>query len=141
MASFHEIIINWSYRTRGKEARAHTNIRHNTIIFVVVTTPPRNSNDERNLRNMSIPYSLIKMRANSPPPYSTLNPETISDSPSAKSNGVRFASAKHSMSHARNVGIISSATHNSDCIILISVVPSVFISRTREITKRAKHTS
>ena len=44
------------------------------------------------------------MKANKPPPYSILNPETISDSPSAKSNGVRFASAIHSISQDKNKG-------------------------------------
>ena len=38
-------------------------------------------------------YSAIKMRANGPALYSVLNPETSSDSPSAKSNGVRLVSA------------------------------------------------
>jgi len=39
-------------------------------------------------------YSAKKIKANPPPPYSTLNPETSSDSPSGKSKGVRFVSAK-----------------------------------------------
>ena len=34
----------------------------------------------------------MKIRANPPAPYSILNPETNSDSPSAKSNGVRLES-------------------------------------------------
>lgn len=38
-------------------------------------------------------YSAIKMRANGPALYSVLNPDTSSDSPSAKSNGVRLVSA------------------------------------------------
>lgn len=38
-------------------------------------------------------YSAIKIRANIPLLYSMLNPETNSDSPSAKSNGVRLVSA------------------------------------------------
>lgn len=41
----------------------------------------------------------MKIRANSPPLYSTLNPETNSLSPSTKSNGVRLDSAKHVISH------------------------------------------
>ena len=36
-------------------------------------------------------YSAKKFKANPPAPYSTLNPETSSDSPSAKSKGVRFS--------------------------------------------------
>ena len=39
-------------------------------------------------------YSAIKIIANKPLLYSTLNPDTSSDSPSAKSNGVRFVSAR-----------------------------------------------
>lgn len=39
-------------------------------------------------------YSAINRRANVPLLYSVLNPETSSDSPSAKSKGVRFVSAR-----------------------------------------------
>jgi len=39
-------------------------------------------------------YSVMKIKAKFPPPYSTLNPDTSSDSPSAKSKGVRCVSAK-----------------------------------------------
>jgi len=39
------------------------------------------------------PYSAIKINANPTLPYSILNPDTSSDSPSAKSKGVRLASA------------------------------------------------
>lgn len=38
-------------------------------------------------------YSAIKIRAKAPLLYSVLNPETSSDSPSAKSKGVRLVSA------------------------------------------------
>lgn len=43
-------------------------------------------------------YSDIKIRANFPPIYSILNPETNSDSPSAISKGVRLASARQVVS-------------------------------------------
>jgi hypothetical protein len=36
----------------------------------------------------------MKIREKIPPPYSTLNPDTSSDSPSEKSKGVRLLSAK-----------------------------------------------
>lgn len=39
-------------------------------------------------------YSAKKNRANGPPAYSTLKPDTSSDSPSVRSKGVRFVSAK-----------------------------------------------
>jgi hypothetical protein len=40
-----------------------------------------------------MPYSAIKIKAKLHPLYSTLKPDTSSDSPSAKSKGVRFVSA------------------------------------------------
>lgn len=49
------------------------------------------------------------MRANLPPPYSTLNPDTNSDSPSAKSNGARFVSASRVTNHAMKRGGIKRA--------------------------------
>lgn len=47
-------------------------------------------------------YSAKKIKANHPPMYSTLNPDTNSDSPSAKSNGLRLVSAKHVINHIIN---------------------------------------
>ena len=58
------------------------------------------SGEEQNKRavisliNRIFMYSAIKMAAKGPPLYSVLNPDTSSDSPSAKSNGVRFVSAR-----------------------------------------------
>jgi hypothetical protein len=46
-------------------------------------------------------YSAIKISANTPLLYSTLNPETSSDSPSAKSKGVRLVSARFVMNHRK----------------------------------------
>ena len=50
-------------------------------------------------RIIILEYSARKIKANHPPIYSTLNPDTSSDSPSAKSNGLRFTSAKHLVNH------------------------------------------
>jgi len=69
-----------------------------------------------NLKIISIPYSLIKIRAKAPPPYSILNPETISDSPSAVSKGVRFDSAKQSIIHVKARGATLKAGHIPLCI-------------------------
>ena len=44
-------------------------------------------------------YSARKNRANGPPAYSTLNPETNSDSPSVRSKGARFVSARVEIYH------------------------------------------
>jgi hypothetical protein len=43
---------------------------------------------------MILAYSAIKINANPPALYSTLKPDTSSDSPSAKSKGVRLVSAR-----------------------------------------------
>lgn len=51
-----------------------------------------------------IPYSLIKIKAKSILPYSTLNPDTNSDSPSAKSKGARLHSATHDKNQQINKG-------------------------------------
>lgn len=48
---------------------------------------------------MMFMYSAIKNRANGPAAYSTLYPETSSDSPSVKSKGARLVSANVEMNH------------------------------------------
>lgn len=49
-------------------------------------------------------YSAIKIKAKPPALYSTLKPDTSSDSPSAKSKGVRLVSAKIEINHMENRG-------------------------------------
>lgn len=51
------------------------------------------------LINKIITYSPRKSNANKPAPYSTLKPATNSDSPSAKSKGARFVSARLETNH------------------------------------------
>lgn len=58
-----------------------------------------------------LPYSAINRNANSPPPYSILNPETSSDSPSAKSKGARFVSARDLINHIVAIGQIIKTNH------------------------------
>ena len=53
---------------------------------------------------MILAYSAIKIRANITLPYSMLNPETNSDSPSAKSNGVRLVSAIQEINQIPTIG-------------------------------------
>jgi hypothetical protein len=71
-----------------------------------VPTPPKNKIEVKPLIKIILPYSAINKIANPPEPYSTLNPDTNSDSPSAKSNGVRFTSAKIITNHSINKIII-----------------------------------
>jgi hypothetical protein len=49
-------------------------------------------------------YSAKKSKANKPLSYSILNPDTNSDSPSAKSNGARFVSANALTSQIKSRG-------------------------------------
>lgn len=49
--------------------------------------------------NKMLAYSARKNRAKGPPAYSTLKPETSSDSPSVRSKGARLVSAKVEMYH------------------------------------------
>lgn len=49
-------------------------------------------------------YSAMKISINVTLPYSVLNPDTNSLSPSAKSNGARFVSANVVTSHISNKG-------------------------------------
>ena len=56
------------------------------------------------LINIILEYSAKKIKANPPLLYSTLNPETNSDSPSAKSNGVRLVSANIEVNNNLNKG-------------------------------------
>jgi len=58
----------------------------------------------KTLINKILAYSAIKIRANPPLLYSVLNPETSSDSPSAKSKGVRFVSAKQDLNQTNLKG-------------------------------------
>lgn len=55
---------------------------------------PRNKIEDRVFIIRIFAYSARKKSANGPPAYSTLKPDTNSDSPSVKSKGARFVSAK-----------------------------------------------
>ena len=60
-------------------------------------------------------YSAKNTNANPPPLYSALNPETNSDSPSAKSNGIRLVSAKQDKSNQTPAkGKVSSMNQHLD---------------------------
>lgn len=50
-------------------------------------------------------YSAIKIKAKVPLLYSVLKPETSSDSPSAKSKGARFVSAKAVVNQINSLGV------------------------------------
>lgn len=64
------------------------------IMMVWFNDSMKNKISENSLMNRILVYSAIKIMAKVPDLYSVLNPETNSDSPSARSNGVRFVSAR-----------------------------------------------
>lgn len=69
-------------------------------------------------------YSAIKISANITLPYSILKPETNSDSPSAKSNGVRLVSAIQEINQipiiGKNIKILDQKKFNCIIIIILS---------------------
>src|SRR3979409_211393 len=66
--------------------------------------PPRNMPVASADTRIMLAYSPRKKRAKGMPEYSTWNPATISDSPSATSNGARLVSATPEMKYTRNMG-------------------------------------
>lgn len=75
--------------------------------------------EDNKLIIMMLVYSAMKIRANLPELYSVLNPDTSSDSPSAKSNGVRFVSAKAVENHVRNDGRVRIIIHENCSRLMI----------------------
>lgn len=79
------------------------------IVIIIITLNVNIENGD--IKNIFVEISLIiiifiysakKISANQPPIYSTLKPDTNSDSPSAKSKGLRFVSAKQDVIHIIN---------------------------------------
>ena len=69
-------------------------------------------------------YSAIKISANITLPYSILKPETNSDSPSAKSKGVRLVSAIQEINQipiiGKNINIFDQKKFNFMIIIILN---------------------
>lgn len=102
--------IRLSYRIRGRVARVQINnvarmevLITNLRLFSRGLLPVKNNTVRRHIIKI-FAYSAINSRANIPLLYSVLNPDTSSDSPSAKSNGVRFVSAKFVIYHIKKRG-------------------------------------
>lgn len=79
---------------------------------------PRNTIDVRAFIRIILVYSAIKNSANGPAAYSTLNPETSSDSPSVRSNGARFVSARVEINHIIAIGQAGSRSHVYSCVVM-----------------------
>lgn len=75
-------------------------------------------------------YSARKKRAKGPPAYSTLKPDTNSDSPSVKSKGARLVSAKVEINHIMARGHEGIINQIYSCVVISVVnVNEPFISR------------
>lgn len=83
-----------------------------------VNDAPKNNTVERVFISKIFAYSARKNKANGPPAYSTLKPETSSDSPSVKSNGARFVSAKVEMNHIIASGHSGNNSHVPSWVVL-----------------------
>ena len=99
---------------RGRVPRIQMNINAKDKVFSentkslnkIILVEGRNTAEVNILIAKILVYSAIKIKANGPPLYSVLNPETNSDSPSAISNGVRLVSANIVTSQIKNMGKI-----------------------------------
>jgi hypothetical protein len=80
-------------------------------------SPPKKPKVNNMLIKRILAYSAKKIKAKPPLLYSTLNPETNSDSPSAKSKGVRLVSAKEVVNHTSPMGSISTINQIYSCKI------------------------
>lgn len=87
---------------RNQTQKKH--IKTPKILTINIFSILKNNWTEMKEKNIIIAYSAIKIKANPPPPYSMLNPDTSSDSPSEKSKGVRLVSATQLISHIENKG-------------------------------------
>jgi hypothetical protein len=109
---FHAKFINLSYRIRGRVPRTQIKRKAKNIVFstkgMSVNIPkgiiPKKKIEVNRLIVKILVYSAIKIRANLPALNSTLKPETSSDSPSERSKGVRFVSAKVVINQIINKG-------------------------------------
>ena len=83
-------------------------------------------------------YSAKKNNANGPAAYSTLNPETSSDSPSVKSKGARFVSARVETNHIIARGHNGKINQVCSCVVIrvcIVKAPESIITERRMMPK------
>jgi len=99
---------------------------------------PRNSVAESVFMSRMFAYSAKKNRAKGPPAYSTLKPDTNSDSPSVRSKGARFVSARVEMYHIAASGQAGTISQIASWAMLkvCSVKPPVKMIAFRRISPR-----
>lgn len=79
---------------------------------------PKKRMAERVFIMRMLAYSARKKRAKGPPAYSTLKPETNSDSPSVRSKGARFVSASVETYHMAAKGQAGMSSQRASCVAL-----------------------
>lgn len=116
------------------------------MMFMVVSSgragklvAPINRIADRVFINKILAYSARKKSANGPPAYSTLNPETSSDSPSVRSNGARLVSARVETNHIAARGHAGARSQMLSCVTLniVRVNPPVNTIVDRRISPSA----
>ena len=123
--------ISKSYRYRGNVPRIHTNRYPNIVVLKAInklqtacfdTIALINNRDVRSLIKSILLYSAKARSAKPDPPNSTINPATSSDSPSTKSKGVRFVSARQEVTHNIITSVIKITfiikLSRNDCLFL-----------------------
>lgn len=78
---------------------------------------PRNKVAERVFMSRMLEYSARKNNAKGPAAYSTLNPDTSSDSPSVRSKGARLVSASVEMYHIAARGQAGAKSQMLSCAV------------------------
>lgn len=111
------------------------------IIRKKVLIEEKNKTVVSKLRIIMLEYSAKKIKANHPPMYSTLNPDTSSDSPSAKSKGLRFTSARHLVNHIINKNKFPIKNHSKFWEFMICVKLKEFLSMDTYKMIKKKETS
>lgn len=106
---FHVRAMSLSYRIRGRVARIQINRTDRRRADVGrsrrgKTIGAKKITEEKTHMIRMFTYSAMKRSAKRLAPNSILKPETSSDSPSAKSNGVRFVSARMVMNQIHERG-------------------------------------
>lgn len=74
--------------------------------------------DDRAFIRIMLVYSAMKNKAKGPAEYSTLNPDTSSDSPSVRSKGARFVSASVEMYHIMARGHVGMISHMCSWVMI-----------------------
>ena len=101
-------------RTQRNKVARHIILVRSIKLFINRNFPVKNKAVNRHIIKM-FEYSAINNSANMPLLYSVLNPDTSSDSPSAKSKGVRFVSARLVINHIINSGEIKIIVQDVRC--------------------------